>query len=105
MQQVLALIAAVLLLIPLFMVSAVVFAVVLVIGLFGFAWFWWQTRAVRRELRAHMEAQQAVWEKNASPDDSTSGIIIEGEVIRDSDRSAERSTGGGETHSLPPRQD
>ena len=101
MQQLFALIAAALLLIPLFMISAVVFAVVLVIGVVGFAWFWWQTRAVRRELRARMEAQQAAWETNASPDDSTSGVIIEGEVIRDTEGGA----GRGETHSLPPRQD
>ncbi|MCF8198319.1 MAG: LapA family protein [Sulfuritalea sp.] len=99
MQQVLTLIAAVLLLIPLFMVSAVVFAVVLVIGLVGFAWFWWQTRAVRRELRARMEAQQEQWEMNASADGDASGIIIEGEVIRD----PEKRTGGGETP-LPPHR-
>ncbi|MCF8151508.1 MAG: hypothetical protein K9K30_10830 [Burkholderiaceae bacterium] len=103
MQQFLTLTAAVLLLIPLFMVSAVVFAVVLVIALFGFAWFWWQTRAVRRELRARMEAQQAAWESQASPNAGTSGtssgIIIEGEVIR------EPEAGGGETGNQPPRRD
>jgi len=101
MQQFLTLMAAALLLIPLFMVSAVVFAVVLVIGLFGFAWVWWQTRAVRRELRARMEAQQAVWESNASSNAGTSDIIIEGEVIRESESGA----GGGETGDLPPRRD
>lgn len=98
MQQLLTLIAAVLLLIPLFMVSAVVFAVVLVIGLVAFAWFWWQTRAVRRELRARMEAQQSVWEASSSPD-ASSGVIIEGEVIR------EPEDGAGRGESLPPRQE
>lgn len=101
MQQILALIAAVLLLIPLFMVSAVVFALVLVIGAIGFAWFWWQTRAVRRELRARMEAQQATWEANASSGDAGSGVIIEGEVIRGTDD----GPGGSETQSLPPHRD
>lgn len=101
MQQLLGLIVAALLLIPLFMVSAVVFAAVLVMGVFGFAWFWWKTRAVRRELRARMEAQRAAWETNASPDATGSGVIIEGEVIRDSESGAR----GSGNQFLPPRQD
>lgn len=83
MQQIFATIVAALLLIPLFMVSAVLFAIALLVGLGIFAWFWWRTRAMRRELRARMEQQQAAQDANRPQD--ASGIVIEGEVIRDPD--------------------
>jgi len=86
MQQVLALFAAALLLIPVFMVSAVLFVVVLLLGLVGFAWFWWSTRVMRRELRARMTAQQAVWEVKQQQEGSASGVIIEGEVVREQEK-------------------
>lgn len=83
MQQILATLAAALLLIPLFMVSAALFAVALLVGLGAFGWFMWHTRALRRELRARMEAQQASRQSARKADADASGVIIEGEVVRE----------------------
>lgn len=83
MQRILAPLVAVLLLIPLFMVSAVLFAFAAVVGLGAFGWFWWHTRALRRELRARMDAQQAAQASRREADAQASGVVIEGEVIRD----------------------
>jgi uncharacterized iron-regulated membrane protein len=45
---------------------AIAFGVVLTFG----GYLWWQTRAVRREMRARMQAQPR-----------SGGVVIEGEVI------------------------
>ncbi len=83
MKQIFATLASALLLIPLFMVSAALFAVALLVGLGAFAWFMWHTRALRRELRTRMEAQQAARQSAEKADASASGVIIEGEVVRE----------------------
>ena len=60
------------------MFSLLILAVVAVIGVLGFAYFWWKTRALRRHLRQQMaEAQQS-----GQPTQGTEeGEIIEGEII------------------------
>ena len=44
-------------------------------------WFWWKTRAMRRQIREQMSQQPPV-QRDDNPFD---GRIIEGEVIRDSE--------------------
>jgi len=61
-----------------FMFSLAALAVVAVVGVLFAGWFWWKTRALRRQLRE----QGAVFETSESAE---SGQIIEGEVIRESD--------------------
>ena len=62
-----------------FMFSLVALAVVAVGAVLAGTWFWWKTRALRRELRAQMRQQPF----GASEQQSFAGRIIEGEVIRE----------------------
>lgn len=55
--------------------SAVVFAVLLVVGLVVLGYFWWRTRELRKRMREVAEQQAA-----ARP---AGGRVIDGEVIRD----------------------
>lgn len=79
--RILATVAAAGLFVLAFMMSVFVLAGALALGLVAWGWFWWKTRAVRRELREQM--------RNAPPGSPVSGgreiTIIEGEVIRDAD--------------------
>jgi Flp pilus assembly protein TadB len=65
-----------------FTFSLVILAVVTVIGLFGFGYIWWKTRALRKQIREQMEnlGQQR---PAAATVDVVTGDIIEGEVIRE----------------------
>lgn len=60
-----------------FMFSLVVLAVVAVGGVLIGGWLWWKTRAIRQQMRAMQQVQQAT-SPEASPDE---GYVIEGEVI------------------------
>ncbi|GAB4115331.1 MAG: hypothetical protein Fur0026_01030 [Sideroxydans sp.] len=65
------------------MFSAVLLAVTLVIGALGFAYLWWKTRAVRRQLREMQElARNAQTQAGASRGGAFEGEVIEGEVVR-----------------------
>ncbi|WP_181358816.1 hypothetical protein [Pseudothauera lacus] len=59
------------------MFSVVLFAVVLTVGVVAWAWLWWKTRAVRRQMRA---AAASAPPPGARPG---GGLVIEGEVIRE----------------------
>lgn len=88
-------------------VSAVVFSVLLVVGLVAGGWLWWKTRHVRRELRERMEAMQHMQADAASGDPLRdafrahfrdgafdpshrggrgNGDVIDGDYIRDPER-------------------
>jgi UPF0716 family protein affecting phage T7 exclusion len=69
--QILALIAAVVVLVLGFMFSMVLLAVFLVIGLVVGAWFFWRTRHLRKAMR----------EADAMRQPPTDGNVIEGEAI------------------------
>lgn len=58
-----------------FMFSVVVLAVVAVLGVLGFGYFWWKTRALRRAIR----------EQQMNPRQYTPDNVIEGEatVVRE----------------------
>ncbi|MBT0961319.1 hypothetical protein [Denitromonas iodatirespirans] len=66
--------------------SVVVFAVVLTVGAAAGAWFWWKTRALRKQMR---EAQPG----RSQPGQSQEGLVIEGEVIREVDESEPEAPG------------
>lgn len=69
-----------------FMFSLVVLAVVAVGGVLIGGWLWWKTRAIRQQMRAMQQMQQASPQASAarSPDE---GYVIEGEVIGRSNES------------------
>ncbi|MHB1372938.1 MAG: hypothetical protein ACYC5W_02830 [Thauera sp.] len=64
--------------------SVALFAVLLTAGAAIWAWVWWKTRALRKAMRAQMDAQAASGRgAQAARPGSARGLIIEGEVIRE----------------------
>ncbi len=82
--QVLTVIVGVLFLAGALMFSLVFFAVIAVAGLVLWLWFWWKTRALRKQIREQMQAQ-SVEPPDLEPMEK--GEVIEGEVIRVVDES------------------
>jgi hypothetical protein len=65
------------------LIATVVLAVILVVGAIGFAYLWWKTRAVRRQLREMQEfARNAQAQAEVSRGEVYKGEIIEGEAVR-----------------------
>ncbi len=62
-----------------FMFSLVALAIVAVLALVAGVWFWWKTRAIRRQLR---EQPASAFSTQPADDD---GTIIEGEAVREND--------------------
>lgn len=63
--------------------SVAFFAVLLTAGVAIWGWVWWKTRALRKAMRAQMEAQAGARGPRPGPDADVRGLIIEGEVIRE----------------------
>ena len=74
-------------------VSVVIFAVLAVAGMLVGVWFWWKTRALRRELKRAEEEWRATPHGRTDAAGGTSsaaeGVVIEGEVIRVEEPAAE----------------
>ena len=66
------------------MFSVVALAIVAVGGVIFAGWFWWKTRALRKQIREQMQAQ-SVEPPDLEPMEK--GEVIEGEVIRVVDES------------------
>ncbi len=87
--RILAFVLSVGLLVVGFMFSLVALAVVAVLGVIIAGWFWWKTRALRqaaREQARHYRSEQADRHNAANG----SGVIIEGEVVREPDEAPRR---------------
>ena len=72
--------------------SVVVIAVLAVAGILVGAWFWWKTRALRRELKRAEEAWRATPRGQTGAGESpnsAAGVVIEGEVIRVEEQATE----------------
>ena len=65
-------------------VGVLFLAVIAVAGLVLWLWFWWKTRALRKQIREQMQAQ-SVEPPDLEPMEK--GEVIEGEVIRVVDES------------------
>ncbi len=70
-------------------VSAVVFSVLLVVGVGVAGWFWWKTRGLRKQLRERMaQMQRAQSGAAAGPASApSSGDVLDGDFIREADQS------------------
>lgn len=79
-------IATAILLILGLMFSVVVLAVVSVIGLVAFAYFWWKTRELRKAMKEHAAAAQT------ADGTTVDGSIIEGEAVRVDEGAPARKT-------------
>ncbi len=58
------------------MFSAVLLAVIAIVGTIAWAYLWWKMRGLRKRMR-EFSSREVVWETKASNDD-----VFEGEVIR-----------------------
>lgn len=83
LAQVLTVIVGLALLTAAFMFSLVFFAVVAVAGLIFWMYFWWKTRALRKQLRERMDEQvrAGAFEPPIS-EPVARGEVIEGEAVR-----------------------
>lgn len=81
LQKLLALVVGATLLILGFMFSIVVLAVVAVLGIIGFGYFWWKTRALRKAMRERPPA--AVFDQEAVIIDGEARVV-EGELLIES---------------------
>jgi len=61
-------------------VSIAFFAVALAVALIAFGYFWWKTRAIRRQMREHLHAQAHKGSESISAD------VIEGVVLSRTER-------------------
>lgn len=67
------------------MFSAVLLTVILCIGAVTFAYLWWKTRALRKQMRARMQdfpPHGANVERETFTGDAFAGEVIEGEAVR-----------------------
>jgi ABC-type transport system involved in Fe-S cluster assembly fused permease/ATPase subunit len=60
------------------MFSAMFFAVIAVVGLIAWAYFWWKTRDVRKQMREFAKQSESMMQEQAASNDE----VFEGEVIR-----------------------
>ena len=69
-------------------VSAVVFSVLLVVGVAAGGWFWWKTRELRRQLRERMAQVQRMQAARApaGPAGEPAGEVLDGDFIREAGR-------------------
>ena len=69
------------------MFSAVVFVVLAVAGLALWGYFWWKTRALRRQMQEQMERMQQQGFEPPFPQPAADENVIDGEAVRvDEDR-------------------
>lgn len=76
-------VVGVLVLIGAFMFSAVVFVAVAIVALAFWGWFWWKTRALRRQMQEQMHEQMREPTRESpyrSPADEPN--VIDGEAVR-----------------------
>ena len=59
------------------MFSALLFALIIVAGVAAWGYFWWKSRALRRQMRE----QSAMFGERASSGEVAEGEVIRGEVI------------------------
>jgi len=84
----LAVVAGGIVLVATLFVSALVFSVLLVVGVAAGGWFWWKTRSLRREMGeriAQMQRMQA-GQRPGEPVPDPAGQVIDGDFIREADR-------------------
>ncbi len=83
MQKLIAFVSTAALIVLGVMFSAVLLVFIVSAGLIIFGYFWWKTRALRKQMRAQRQAMSsAANDADAFKDEVFKGEIIEGEVIR-----------------------
>lgn len=77
-------------------VSAIVFSVLLVVGVAAGGWFWWKTRGLRRELGERMQQMQQQMQRTQAGEGTGKRAgeppadVLEGDFIREADGPAEQ---------------
>ncbi|MEO8411446.1 MAG: hypothetical protein ABI478_12830 [Propionivibrio sp.] len=94
--QILTVIVGLVVLTAAFMFSVVVFAVLAIVGLILWAYFWWKTRDLRQHLRERMQQQMdgtsgGPFDPAGSPSGRpAAGEVIDGEAVRVDEERNER---------------
>ena len=84
LSTILTMVAGAALLVAGFIFSLLILSVIAVVALMVWAWFWWKTRALRRQMGEQVEQMQREQPRDPAPSaPMTEGVIIEGEVIRE----------------------
>lgn len=65
------------------MFSVAFFAVILTVGAVVGGYFWWKTRAIRKQMREDIARMREAQARQNSGDAKREGLVIEGEVIRE----------------------
>jgi hypothetical protein len=63
------------------MFSAVLFAIILIAGTAAFAYLWWKTRELRKQMR-NFPPRDEMMGSVVKEDEVIKGVVIEGEAIR-----------------------
>jgi predicted lipid-binding transport protein (Tim44 family) len=72
-------------------VSVFLFAALAVVGVVLWGFLWWKTRAVRKQMREHLERmQEQMNRQGASSPAAAGGDVIEGEFVREEVRDETR---------------
>jgi len=90
--KVIAIIVGGALLVSALVISIAFFAVAFLVAAVGFGYFWWKTRAIRRQVREHLQAQARQTDEVAPPADVIEGVVVS---------RTERSEHGPTTNQLP----
>lgn len=62
--------------------SAVLVGVVLVVGVFAWAYLWWRTRTLRKQMQAHAPRTERTRAYDIDRESARGGVVVEGEVTR-----------------------
>lgn len=82
-KKALAIVVAAALFVLAMMASVVLFAVVLTAGAVLWGYLWWKTRAARKAMAERMAEAQAWQQRQQQGSSGASGLVLEGEVIRE----------------------
>jgi threonine/homoserine/homoserine lactone efflux protein len=81
LRKIVALIATAVLAALVLMFSAVLFAIIMVVGSAAFVYLWWKTHELRKQMR-NFQTRSMMSERIAREEAIIKGELIEGEVIR-----------------------
>lgn len=83
------------------MFSVVAFGVIAILALVVGGWFWWKTRAIRRQMREQMADMSRAMDQQSSP--ASHEDIIEGEFVRETRQSGRLIEGEPPSEPGPPK--
>ena len=101
-NRLVAVIVSIVLMVAGFMFSVVAFGVIAILALVIGGWFWWKTRAIRRQMREQMQdISQAMAEgRREAAQAAADEHAIEGEFVRESEKRDPQKNPADDSHKL-----